>query len=136
MTAEERRGKDLLKANGIQPDGLSAEDREALRRILRRDQARARRMKWATLIAWGVLLLLWIFLFTASIYASPGRTLVYISWLWMALFFFALSCTVSYVIRASRASRTRNHQSDVHALEIEARLARIEEALKRLTKQS
>jgi len=133
MTAEERHGKELLKANGIQPDGLSAEDREALRRILRRDQARARTMKWATLIAWGVLLLLWIFLFTASMYASPGRTLVYISWLWMALFFFALCCTVSYVFRASRA---RNRQSDVHAVEIEARLTRIEEALKRLTKQS
>ena len=137
MTAEERRGKELLKANGIQPDGLSAEDREALRRILRRDQARARTMKWAAYIAWGALLLFWIGFGAVSgafsIRTSPGPTPLYVFPIATALFYFALYCTVSYVIRARGA---RNRESDVHAVEIEARLARIEDALKRLSKQS
>jgi len=138
MTNEKKFRDELLRQNGLQTDVLSVEDREALRRILKRDKARARRMKWLTGITWALVLasvvggsLLdqshigrgvegYFFLSRSQVVFQVGIVLFYP---------LAIVCTISFAIRSWIA---RNREFHFHVTEIEARLQSIEEVVKHL----
>jgi len=121
---------ELLKQNGLDPHGISAEDRQALRRILKRDRARARRMKWITAAVWALLLA--AILIGAVSKRMQGDIGHYTIVAVVSLYWLAIVCTISLVVRSWIA---RNRESQFHHTEIEARLARVEEELKRLSQQ-
>ncbi|GAH84143.1 unnamed protein product, partial [marine sediment metagenome] len=58
MTNERDLGKELLKQNGIEPGALPDDPRKELRAMIERDKKRVTRMKWATVVALSLVLLL------------------------------------------------------------------------------
>ena len=130
MTNEKEFRKQLLKANGIDWDGISREDRKALQNILERDRKRAYRMRCATVVTWVLVLcaigvgVLFALLFARG--AEYAITTVFL------LFYLAVLCTILYAIRARIA---RNRELDFHRAEIEARLAKMQEVLERLVQK-
>jgi hypothetical protein len=134
MTTRNEFGQELLKVNGIEPDGISSEDRQALHRILARDKARARRMKWATVATWVLVLGAVAGHLVTKVISekNPGfHTLtVVLACIMLILFYLALFFTGSYGIRAWIA---RNRASQVRMTEMELRLASIDDRLKRIS---
>jgi len=128
MTNKKEFREELLKENGIEPRGISLEDRQVLQRILKRDRARARRMKWITATVWALLLAAFAIGGVAEKLRSeqPGYLLGAV----VLLYPLALYCTIALGIRAWIA---RNREVQFHFTEIEARLASVEEELKRLS---
>ncbi len=141
MASENEFREELLKADGLRRNVLYPEDREALGRILKRDRARVRRMKWVTVAVWGALFACWVGLGAAlgrfsiggfSVVRPVVRMPAYASGAFQALFYIALICTASYAVRAWVA---RGRESQVRMMEFQARLVEIEETLKRLVEK-
>jgi hypothetical protein len=130
MTNKKEFRNELLKQNGLAPHGISVEDRQALQRILKRDKARAHRMKWITVAAW--LLLLAAILIGAASKRMHEQVGLYAIVAVVPLYWVAIVCTISLMVRSWIA---RNRESQYHHTEIEARLAKVEEELKRLSQQ-
>ena len=127
MTEHEKLREELLKQNGMVSGRISLAERERICQMLARDQARVRRMKWATIIAWllPALSLIVVVAIIGASGASDGDTIVGGI---MIILFFATPCiaiifTVFYFIR----SRSLNSR------QIHAKLADIEEQLKRIS---
>ncbi len=136
MTNQKEFREEALKANGVQPHGISEEDRKILGYIIRRDKARLRWMKWAIVIFWGLWLLCWLAIATASLTSvgkgvrvDPQLAVILVP---PSLLLLAVVCTISYAIRTWVA---RGRESQYQMAELEARLARMEEAIKRLTER-
>ena len=117
----------LLKENGLQANAISSEDREALERILKRDKARACRMKWLTVTIWGLLLTLLVvggvlekLQIEGVIFVKAGIYVVYM---------LAIVSTISFALRSWMS---RNREFLFRFTEIDAHLERVEERLKRL----
>ena len=135
MADEGSLGERLLKTNGINAAGISESDRETLRRLLERDRKRMRRMRLLTMIGWGLFAGTWIF---AAVVVNAEATVFSHS---VALFLiYAALClaaifTISFALRAYlfHVRESNLHLIEIEArLGIEARLAGIEERLKRL----
>ena len=132
MNNEIRTG--LLAANGIVTEGIPEEDRQALRRILKRDRSRVRRVKWTAIVAWGLVMAFvpatWILMAVLgreALEAPPLQTVLIIGW--FVAFPVAVICTISLVARGLLlVFRERR----VWMIETEARLAGIEDSLKQL----
>ena len=129
MTNEKKFRDELLRQNGLQTDALSLEDREALRRILKRDKARARRMKWLTGITWALFLVSLAGGFLLEKSHIGGGVASYFLVGIPVFYPLAIVCTISFAIRSWIA---RNREFHFHFTEIEARLQRIEEVVKHL----
>ena len=131
MTDEKNLRSGLLKQNGLQADTMSDEDKEALRRILKRDRARVLRMKWLTGIAWALLLAAGAgaYVLKWSNVPETGITSYFLTGIYL-LYPLAIVFVISLVIRSWAA---RNREFQFHRAEIEARLQRIEEAIKALS---
>jgi len=127
MTNDKNLRNELLKQDGLQADTLSDEDREALRRILKRDRARVRWMKWITGVAWALLLASWAGAYAVNPLSSVAPYFMVGVPLWYAL---AIVCTFSLIIRSWAL---HNREFQFHFVEIEAHLQRIEEAIKLLS---
>ncbi len=114
-------GRELLKSNGMEFGKISNEERQALQRLVATDKARVRRMKWATGIAWGSVV---ICLIVAGLWerANPGRPVGLWVVLIRALLLIAIVFTISLLVR-SRAASNRQIQSS---------LIRVQEQLDRL----
>jgi membrane protein YdbS with pleckstrin-like domain len=130
MASKKEFRNELLKQNGLEPHGISAEDRQALQRILKRDRARARRMKWITAAAWALLLVAILIGGVSKRMQEDFGDYAIVAVLSLRLV--AIVCTISLVVRSWIA---RNREFQFHHTEIEARLARVEEELKRLSQQ-
>jgi len=132
MTTDNEFGQELLKANGIDPHGMSSEDRRALHKILARDKARVRRMKLITIVTWVLVLLAGSGHLVTKLISEKTpefRALtVVLAIIMMAMFYLALFFTGSYGIRAWIA---RSREFQVRIAEIEMRLVSIDEQLKR-----
>ena len=116
-------GKELLKSNGIEFGKISPEERQKFDRLVARDKVRVQRMKWATGIAWG-LLVICVMLAALHISISPlfewAEFAVFIVGF---LFWIAVVFTISLYIRSRVAS---NRQ-------IQSTLMQIQEQLERLS---
>jgi hypothetical protein len=117
--------KELLSQNGMVSGRMSPVEKEELRRLLKRDQARVLRMKRATIIAW---LLVPLFMLVGAglsvIFAGPqgiGTTEAGIAAGW-AMMYIAIFFTLSYFWR-SRSLGMR---------QIQATLRDIQEQLERI----
>ena len=138
MTDERELGKELLKRNGIEPGELPENGRRELRRMVERDKKRAERMKWATVVAWSLLALLYILagvlprilgiLGVAPMFVTfagePHPWTVVLLFPIVVLFWVAVACTISFLIRSRSVSQR----------EIQASLADIAEQLRQLVK--
>ncbi len=128
MGDDKRLGEELLKQNGIVPGQVSHGERDAIRRMLARDKARVRRMKWAAIISW--LLLPSLFLLAYVVNALGGKAAIdtigggIMAVLFIATPYIAIVFTISYFFR----SRSLNSR------QIHAKLADIEEQLKRISR--
>jgi len=127
MTSKESFREQLLKENGLQADAISSEDMEALQRILKRDKARARRMKWLTVIIWGLFLTSWMV--GAVLEKLHVGEIMFLQAGIFILYVFAIVFTISFAIRSWMA---RNREFLFRFTEVDARLESVEESLKRL----
>ncbi len=114
-------GKELLKSNGMEFGKISNEERQTLQRLVATDKARVRRMKWATGIAWGLVVIVMI---VGGLWerANPGRPVGLWVVLLRALLVIAIVFTISLLVRSRTAS---NRQ-------IQSSLIRVQEQLDRL----
>ncbi len=124
--------RELLRQNSIPTEGLSEEDRATLERILVRQRARVRRMKWATLILWAVFGLLLTIGAVIERTSPPGPELMllkgYFAVVLIPLLFLILACMASGIVHAWTL---RLRGTDARLIEIGARLARIEREMNR-----
>ena len=98
MTSKESFREQLLKENGLQADAISSEDMEALQRILKRDKARACRMKWLTVIIWGLFLTSWMV--GAVLEKLHVGEIMFLQAGIFILYVFAIVFTISFAIRS------------------------------------
>lgn len=136
MKPNDEFGRELLRQNGIGTEGLSEEDRRAIERILARDRARTRRMKWVTLILWAVFFLLVTIGAVIEKTATPGPELMllkgYFAVVLIPVFFLAMVSMASGIVHAW-ISRLRG--TDARLIEIHVRLAQIQRELQHLSKK-
>lgn|GEM_PF-3235536 len=130
MTHDEDMRSELLKADGISRDAVSDADRAALNRILERDAARAQRMRWLAIVAWAVFVGVWLALGIARSADPKGAGTDYKLLIFYALAWIAVAFTVSYVVRRHNVWKT---DLRTHVIGIEARLAALEEAVRKIT---
>ncbi len=114
-------GKELLKSNGMEFGKISNEERQTLQRLVATDKARVRRMKWATGIAWGLVVICFI---VGGLWerANPGRPVGLWVVLIKALLVIAIVFTISLLVR-SRAASNRQIQSTL--MQIQEQLERL-----------
>ncbi len=105
---------ELLRQNGLNPGVLSDEDRERLRDIFSRDEARVNRVKWVAIVCWVLFLgipitgMLVSTVFDASEGGQLARTLTdVVAIVEMCVFWVAIVCTVSWFIRARSLGQRR-----------------------------
>ena len=132
----------LMKQNGIDASGSAVEDRAALKRILDRDRARTRRMKWLTIAMWTLVLAAFVFFgimeyiakqsdpaqFGGAAPSAAGAGTGVSQVVFIALLWLAVICTVSYGIRTLLL---RNRESQFRLAQLEAQLAGIQETLEK-----
>ena len=108
-------GKELLKSNGMEFGKISNEERQTLQRLVATDKARVRRMKWATGIAWGLVVICCI---VGGLWerANPGRPVGLWVVLLRALLVIAIVFTISLLVR-SRAASNRQIQSTLMGIQ-------------------
>ena len=134
MTSDKTLREALLKQNGIVPGTISDEEREEVRRMLARDKARVRRMKWAAIIGWLLVLLpylaaaamsglnaMGIGIHEDAIKETIGAQVLMV--FAVAMPYVAIALTISYFFR-SRSLSSR---------QIQAQLSDIEEQLRRIS---
>ncbi len=104
-------GKELLKSNGMEFGKISNEERQTLQRLVATDKARVRRMKWATALAWGLVVICFI---VGGLWerANPERPVGLWVVLIKALLVIAIVFTISLLVR-SRAASNRQIQSSL-----------------------
>jgi hypothetical protein len=129
MKIEEELRERLLEMNGEESSGLSREDRQALRTILKRTRARARRMKWVSAGVWIAFLLV---LAGGGLMERSGDLVhdYLISAAAMgarSLFLLGLVMLGSF---AARAWVAQNREFQASLLALEARLASLERRIK------
>ena len=114
-------GKELLKSNGMEYGKISQEERQKFRRLVARDKTRIQRMKWATVIAWGMLAVLWIYLFLVGQRSVSSRDHDPVSFVWLlllpCLFLIAILFTVSLYIRHKTATHRQMQSALMHIQE-------------------
>ncbi|HIJ64634.1 MAG TPA: hypothetical protein HPP77_01680 [Candidatus Hydrogenedentes bacterium] len=128
MTDNQQFRERLIEQNGIAPQRVFHEDRDTIERILKRDRARVRRMKWITIVVWVAVPL-------AAVGSASGILGPLSEGLGLSsilLFYLALFCTIAYAIRAGVA---RHREQQAHMIEIEARLAETQEAIKQIAEK-
>jgi H+/gluconate symporter-like permease len=133
MPTNDDLSKELLGQNGIKSDGMSEQDREKIYQLLGKDKVRLKRIRWAFGITAGLVLISFIMVIVSQVLRSRGvdvhRTFgtdfVDIG---NILFLLFLSCAVALSVMRRRGREHRNQL-------MEARLASIEEQLKRLAEK-
>ena len=122
-------GKELLKSNGMEFGKISQEERQKLQRLLARDKTRVRRMKWATGIAWGSLVICFIVAASWEL-SNPGRPVGLWVVLLRALVWIAIFFTISLLVRSAAASNRRIQST---LMQIQAQLDRLSTDQRRQT---
>ncbi len=120
MREEKDLREELLSQNGMASGWMSPEEKEKLRRLLKRDRARVTRMKWAAIIAW--LLILLVPLVGAAISHIPVR-LPFLQRVMdlgivggMAMIYIAIFFTINYFFR-SRSLGMRQIQASLRDIQ-------------------
>ncbi|MHC4713528.1 MAG: hypothetical protein ACYTAN_09715 [Planctomycetota bacterium] len=138
MSDEKNIGEEMLSANGLPPFGLAENDRLQLRKLLARDRKRVRRTKIAAVIAWAMLPVIIIAMRLAvSRQTGPlepgttGRSVTAVSLVPLVLLV-ALTLTIGLIVRSCLL---RNRERQVERIEIQARLAGMEKALRQLAEK-
>ena len=132
MTSEKKMNHELLKQNGLEPGRITCEEQEKLYRMIDLEKKRITRMKWATVLSWILLVVLYVLAAVLSI----GQTLSsvpsgkvpptpYLPVIAIVLWWIAILCTASLVVRIFRLRGFRQQQ-------ILETLAKVEEHLKHL----
>ena len=132
MADDKSLAEGLLKANGVTPCGLSEEDRKALQRILQRSRKNVRGMKWTLLIGWGVMLMLYIAAIVWKNHSpGPAKDIITIAGgtAFVAMFWFGVICGISYLIRSWLLNK---RETQMQMIELNARLAQMEESLQKI----
>ena len=121
MADNKNLGKKLLKSNGMEFGKVSQEEKQKLKRLVARDKARVQRMKWATGIAWGSVVICFI---VGGLWerANPGGPVGLWVVLLRALLVIAIVFTISLLVR-SRAASNRQIQSTL--MQIQEQLERL-----------
>jgi len=126
--------KELLRQNGIKSDGMSEQDREKIYQLLSKDKIHLKRIRWATAITAGLTLIGVVTVMVGEALRSRGVDLDRVLGtdfldLWCnGLFVLFLSCAVALSVMRRRGREHRNQL-------MEARLASIDEQLKRLAEK-
>ena len=113
--------KELLQQNGMDSGEISQDEIQKIKRLAARDKTRVTRVKWATGIAWSLLVLCLLMIPAAWFIRIPDGIEMAIL-LVPALFWIAVFFTVVLFIRA-RAASTRQIQSSL--VQIQAQLERL-----------
>jgi hypothetical protein len=130
MPSDNDLSKELLRQNGIESGKISEQDRIKIYQLMAKDKVRLKRMKWATGISAGLLLVSFIMVLVSdALWARghPGFDEDFLSIFSTVTFILFLWCAGSLAGKTWLAGKHRSQA-------IEARLAGIEEQLKRVTK--
>lgn len=122
MSGEKDLGKELLRQNGIEPGSLPEDRRKELRAMIERDKKRVTRMKWATVVALSVVLLLFIVGGLVGRIFPREAVMMSVGFPLAIMFYVVVAFTISWYLR-SRSLGQR---------QIQASLADIAEQLKQL----
>ncbi len=125
MTNDKNLDEQLLRQNGIEPDRLSDEDHNNIKKMIATDKVRLKRLKRITIIAWISTIICIIMYFTLA-FNLPTFNLTYGAVPHTILLWIAIGCTILLYIRSRSA----------HMRQLQASLSNIEEQLKRLSKKS
>ena len=107
MNEQKKLAEHLLKQNGLAAGTATAEEQTRFRRILARDRARARRMKVGTIVSWGLLLACYAAAALKGHLSPQGGAdgPGYWSLAVLALFYIAIACSVSWLLRSRSVTR-------------------------------
>ncbi len=126
MTGENALRRAMLAADGISTAGISAEDRETLRRLLDGSKRRFRRLKWAASLSWAalfpVILLAGLWARANGWHVSVGAQVAFVS-AYVVVLDVAIALTIAFMIRAYYLQRL---ESRTQVIELSARVDALE----------
>jgi hypothetical protein len=114
--------RSIFPEDRVAPGEVPERGRAELWRMIERDKKRGNRMKWATVVAWSLLALVYIVAVVGERVQGPHTMELPLIFPSFALFWVAVACTVSWYIRSSSVSQR----------EIQASLADLAEQVRQL----
>lgn len=116
MTEKEKQvGEELLRQNGLERGSMPEEARKKLEEKMELEERRAQRMKWATIVSWGVVACVYV---GSAMWESlaPEAVVPMAPVVLMAAMPIAIVCTVSYFLR-SRSARLSQIQVTLRSIQ-------------------